>query len=165
MVDILGKCRAILVWDKKCRNDWEDNFSDCEVAYTSFDGPARVYRHLWVGALRQSESGAGERIHPTQKPIALFSWIIERFTKRGDLVFDPFSGSGTTAIACWHTGRRFVCVERDIQYHALSVERLSNAQQQGNLFEPPPENIEETENSAQHGQPNIAEVQIGMDLL
>ncbi len=69
-------------------------------------------------------------IHPTQKPIPLISFLLERSSKEGALVLDPFSGSGTTAIAAHRLGRRFICVEKDAEYHAASVERLNRERQQ-----------------------------------
>lgn len=69
-------------------------------------------------------------IHPTQKPLPLVSFLLERSSKAGHLVFDPFSGSGTTAIACHNLGLDFICVERDPDYHAASVERLRKHRQQ-----------------------------------
>jgi len=68
--------------------------------------------------------------HPTQKPVPLISYLMERASNVGALVLDPFSGSGTTAIAAHTLGRRFICIERDSQYHAASVERLKEHQKQ-----------------------------------
>ena len=69
-------------------------------------------------------------IHPTQKPLPLVSFLLERSSKAGHLVLDPFSGSGTTAIACHNLGLDFICVEKDPDYHAASVERLRKHRQQ-----------------------------------
>ena len=75
-----------------------------------------------------------DRFHETQKPISLISYLMERSTRQNDLVLDCFSGSGTTAVACHNLKRRFICIERDPEYHALSVERLEQAQRQQTLF-------------------------------
>jgi site-specific DNA-methyltransferase (adenine-specific) len=72
-------------------------------------------------------------IHPTQKPIPLISFLMERSSKEGALVLDPFSGSGTTAIAAHRLGRRFVCIEKDADYHAASVARLTEEKKQQRL--------------------------------
>lgn len=69
-------------------------------------------------------------LHPTQKPIPLISFLMERSSKEGDLILDPFSGSGTTAIAAHRLGRRFICIEKDADYYAASVERLHRERQQ-----------------------------------
>ena len=68
----------------------------------------------------------GSSIHPTQKPVALFEYLIKTYTNDGELVLDNCSGSGTTAIACMNANRRFICIERDETYHRKSIERISN---------------------------------------
>ena len=68
--------------------------------------------------------------HPTQKPLKLISYLMKRASKNGAIILDPFSGSGTTAIAAHRLGRRFICVEKDAEYHAASVERLNRERQQ-----------------------------------
>ena len=75
-----------------------------------------------------------EKIHPTQKPVALFEYLIKTYTNEGDLVLDNCSGSGTTAIACHRLKRRFICIEKDPEYWAKSVERLKHEQAQMQLF-------------------------------
>jgi site-specific DNA-methyltransferase (adenine-specific) len=65
-------------------------------------------------------------LHPTQKPVALFEYLIKTYTNENDLVLDNCSGSGTTAVACMNTNRRFICIERDETYHKKSLERLAN---------------------------------------
>lgn len=71
-----------------------------------------------------------ERFHPTQKPLPLFLWLLEKYSEPGQTVLDPFSGSGTTAIAAHRLGRQFVCVEKDAEYYAASVERLRKEREQ-----------------------------------
>ena len=73
-------------------------------------------------------------IHPTQKPVALFEYLIKTYTNENDLFLDNCSGSGTTAIACTHTNRRFICIEKDTEYWKASCKRLEDEQRQGNLF-------------------------------
>ncbi len=65
-------------------------------------------------------------IHPTQKPVALFEYLIKTYTNEGELILDNCSGSGTTAVACMNTNRRFICIERHETYHRKSIERLAN---------------------------------------
>ena len=64
--------------------------------------------------------------HPTQKPVALFEYLIKTYSNEGELILDNCSGSGTTAIACMNTNRRFICIERDETYHKKSIERMNN---------------------------------------
>ena len=74
------------------------------------------------------------RFHPTQKPLALIMYLMERSTRQGDIVLDCFSGSGTTAVACHNLKRRFICIERDTDYWKASCKRLEDHQRQGVLF-------------------------------
>jgi len=64
--------------------------------------------------------------HPTQKPVALFEYLIKTYSNENELILDNCSGSGTTAIACMNTNRRFICIERDETYHRKSIERMNN---------------------------------------
>lgn len=64
-------------------------------------------------------------LHPTQKPVLLFEYLIKTYTNSNDLVLDPCAGSATTAVACLNLGRRFLCIEKDAAYHEASVKRLS----------------------------------------
>ena len=68
--------------------------------------------------------------HPTEKPVALFSWILNRFTKEGDTILDPFMGSGTTGVACVQTGRNFIGIEINKDYYDIAEKRITEAQQQ-----------------------------------
>lgn len=74
------------------------------------------------------------RFYPTQKPLALISYLMERSTRQGDVVFDPFSGSGTTAVVAHNLKRKFICVEKDFDYWKASCKRLEDHQRQGVLF-------------------------------
>ena len=112
----------------RCFNIWRkltisENFTMamCEYAWCSFNENAKIYE-----CAPQDPS----RFHPTQKPISLIMWQLEKYSKPGDLILDPFSGSGTTAIAAHLLGRRFVCIEKDADYHAASVARLADEKKQ-----------------------------------
>ena len=133
--DFLGNTNSLIIWDKKCKNGWEDTFSDGEIGYTSFKQPLRIFRYLYQGCTGNNEITRGERIHPTQKPVQLFQWCLDKYSKPNDLILDCFSGSGTTAIACHKENRRFICVEKDSEYVRLSRERLEKERQQLNLFD------------------------------
>ena len=74
------------------------------------------------------------RFHPTQKPLNLICYLMERSSKENDLVLDCFSGSGTTAIACHRLNRRFICIEKDKEYYEASVKRLEDERKQLSLF-------------------------------
>lgn len=66
------------------------------------------------------------KLHPTQKPLALMEWLIKTYTNEGDTVLDPCMGSGTTAIACINTGRKFIGFEKDTEYYNKALERINN---------------------------------------
>lgn len=130
-LDILPPCRCFLVWDKKLKNNWEDNFSDCEIAWTSFDKPARVYRHLYMGALKKTKE---KRYHPTQKPLEVMEWIINKYTNENDVICDPFSGSGTTLVASAKLKRKYIGIELDEDYCKVAKERIKQETKQQTLF-------------------------------
>jgi len=115
-----------VVWDKK-EKEHRDSFADCELAWTSFDRPARIYRHLWAGLLRKGErkDELSARVHPTQKPVGLFANILKDFSKEGDIILDPYLGSGTTLIACEKTGRICYGMEIEPDYCDLIIKRFS----------------------------------------
>lgn len=114
-----------LVWDKM---QYGLTMSDCELAYTSFDTPTRMFKANRVELLKDYT------VHPTQKPVSLFGWCLRLFSKEGDSVLDCFSGSGTTAIACHRGKRRFVCIEKDKEYFEMSVKRYEEEIKQMELF-------------------------------
>lgn len=121
-----------VIWDKRDGLPSND-FADCEMIYTNGSGVARLYRHRWSGALRDSERGEA-RVHPTQKPLELMAWLIQRYTVPGATVFDPFMGSGTTGIACVRTGRNFIGCEIDPVHFSTAKSRIAKAQLQLPLF-------------------------------
>lgn len=116
-----------IVWDKLNGNN---NFADCELAYTNFDSAVRKYEYKWQGMLQQNMKNKDIRIHPTQKPLGLFEKILLDYSKENDLIMDCFSGSGTTAVACYKTNRRFICIEKDKEYYDLSIDRLETVKSQ-----------------------------------
>ena len=112
------------VWDKVTRNGVKVRQADAELAWHNAGGKnCVVHRHMWVGAFRDSERNTAH--HPTQKPAALMRWIIDRWTKPGDLVLDPYMGSGPIAQACHELGRRYIGIELVEDYCRIAVSRLS----------------------------------------
>ena len=130
-IDYLNPTQCMLIWDKRCKNHYVNNFSDCEIAWTSFNKPARVFRHLWMGMLRDSERA--KHYHPTQKPVALMEWIIKNYSKDGELILDPFMGSGSTGVAALKLQRRFIGIELDKNYFKIAKERIEKESNQGRL--------------------------------
>lgn len=124
--DLFKPSQCWLVWNKGQRNF---SLADGELAWTSFDKALRIFDYA-----RAKQLNDENREHPTQKPLKLFEWCLEKFSNENDLVLDCFSGSGTTAIARHNLNRRFICIEKDKEYWEKSVERLEIAQSQLKLF-------------------------------
>ena len=116
------------------RREYEDLRREYEDLRREYEDLRRVW-NAHENAVEVLEYGLAPQpyIHPTQKPVPLVSYLLERSTKPGMLVFDPFSGSGTTAVACHSLGLDFLCVEKDPEHHAASVARLRKHQEQGLL--------------------------------
>jgi hypothetical protein len=108
-----------ICWDKR-EQITRNSFADCELAWTSKATPARVFSHLWNGLHKGSQHGKRRR-HPTEKPVALFEWVIEHYGE--GLVADWFLGSGTTMIAAERLGRRCYGMEIEPRYVDVAVKR------------------------------------------
>lgn len=120
--DYLPPSRCWLAWWK---NDGLPrlSFADCELAWTSFDRNARVFNCRWRGGIR--DGGDARLPHPTQKPLSLMRWCIEEFSAPGDLILDPFLGTGTTVVAAHQLGRRYIGIENDGEYFEMAKDRLA----------------------------------------
>ncbi len=112
-----------IVWDKRGDMQVESTLSEAELAWTNLGSGVRVYRHKWFGLVRDSE--IGDHLHPTQKPVTLMTWILLKWSKPGDLILDPYMGSGPIAKACHITGRRYIGIETELKYVERAVQRLS----------------------------------------
>ena len=129
--DKLPVSKCWIVWDKVGSGNFQNPFADVELAWTNFTKVCKKCVCVQQGFVTDDKE---IRIHPTQKPLPLFKWCLENYSKDGDLILDCFSGSGTTAVACHNLHRRFICIEKDPDYWQKSVERLEKVQQQGLLF-------------------------------
>lgn len=121
--DRLPASRSWLVWDKRDGVAPDDN-ADAELIWTNIDGVVRMYRQCWRGFARRGVEQAQKHLHPTQKPVALMKWIIERYTKPGDLIIDPYAGSGPVLVAAKELGRRAIGCEIELQYCQTAAARL-----------------------------------------
>lgn len=121
--DKLPTSAGWLVWDKR-DGDAINNNSDCELAWSNMIGSARLFHHKWNGMIKASERNE-TRLHPTQKPVQLFAWCYE-IVNAGEFIIDPFSGSGSSLIACDATGRTCYLVEMDTAFAAASLKRFSS---------------------------------------
>lgn len=122
------------VWDKRSGNKNRNDFSDCEVAWCSTGG-GRMFRFVWDGMVQGDMKNKEKRIHPTQKPVALITMLLNYYTKEDDLIIDPFMGSFSTAIACHKNNRRFIGAEKDDEYFENGSKRLSEVQSQMSIFD------------------------------
>jgi len=109
-----------IVWDKKNSAD----FADCELAWTSFPTAVRMFSYRWNGMLQENMANKEERIHPTQKPVALYAWLLQHYAKPGDRIFDPMMGSQSSRIAAYKLGFDYVGCELDKEYFAKGCERF-----------------------------------------
>jgi len=120
-----------IVWDKtaglqsKRAIGFNDN-ADAELIWTNLGGPVRILGHQWIGLMKATERGES-RVHPTQKPVALVRWLVGHFSKPGDLILDPYMGSGPVARACLDLGRRYIGIELSEAYVQIAVKRLQQA--------------------------------------
>jgi len=114
--------QCFFIWDKQQPQDF--SLAMCEMAWTNLKGPAKLYRQS-VTSYRKE--------HPTQKPIELMKWCIERVGK-ASVVLDPFMGSGTTGVAAIQMGRKFIGIEREPKYFEIACRRIEQASRQVDMF-------------------------------
>jgi len=128
MIEYLKPTSSWLFWDK---GTGENDFSDGELAWTSYGGALRKITKSWVGANAKDEAN---RIHPTQKPIYLYGWILNKLAQKGDKILDTHLGSGSIAIACHDYKFDLTASEIDTKYYNETVKRVQNYVAQTSLF-------------------------------
>lgn len=118
-----------ICWDKEgtC-------FGEAELAYCSIINSIRIYKYTWNGMIQENMKNKEIRIHPTQKPVALYRWLLMNYAKPNQLILDTHSGSGSCAIACHLEGFDFIAIEKDYDYWKASVDRFNEITSQGQLF-------------------------------
>lgn len=122
-LDYLGKTKQIIVWDKTIRGM---HFNDCEIAWASgIKEACRIFT---------KSANDLNRIHPTQKPVALYKWILDKYAKPGDKILDTHLGSGSIAIACHDYGFDLTACELDKEYFDKAMQRINNHMAQQKLF-------------------------------
>jgi site-specific DNA-methyltransferase (adenine-specific) len=119
----LGNTKTFLIWDKKIAEDM--SFAMCELAWTSFKNGAKIFKETATQI---------QRIHPTQKPVALYKWILNKYAKQGDKILDTHLGSGSIAIACHDYGFELTACELDAEYYEKAIQRIKNHTNQQKLF-------------------------------
>jgi len=132
--DMLPPSRCWVVWFKK-EGLPSNSFADAELAWTSFDQNTRVCSVRWNGWVKDLSEHEEMTAHPTQKPLELMRWILDKYSNRGDLILDPFCGSGTTCVAAKQLGRNYIGVEINPLYVGISRDRCKDAQVEENIFD------------------------------
>jgi len=126
-------CRGFVFWNKDVNFD---SYSAGELAYTSFDKPAKYFYYAWNGFADgiRGRHKQQKTIHPTQKPIQLYEWLLMNFAKEGDLILDTHLGSGSSRIAAYKGGFNFVGFEIDQEYYEKQEKRFNDFKSQLRLF-------------------------------
>lgn len=117
----LPPAKCWLVWDKL---NGDNDFADCELAWTNLDKAVRRLQWRWNGMIRAEK---GDRVHPTQKPVGVMVWCIEHLPRTAATILDPFMGSGTTGVACVKLGRKFIGIEVEPKYFDIACKRVAAA--------------------------------------
>jgi len=116
---------CFLIWDKGQRNF---SLADGEMAWTSFTSSARFYNYS------RSKANKEGKIHPTQKPVDLYKWLLTNYAEKGDKILDTHVGSASSLIACYDLGFEYLGFELDEDYYQQAKQRLENHKKQINLF-------------------------------
>ena len=116
-----------VVWNKE---NGANDFADCELAYCSFNTAVRKVDLRWHGMLQHDMKNKEIRIHPTQKPVKLYEWLLMNYAKEGDKILDTHLGSGSIAIACHNLGFDLTACELDKDYYDAAMKRLKQHQNQ-----------------------------------
>ncbi len=122
---------CFIVWDK---NNGENDFADCELAWTSFKTACRKFKHTWNGMLQENMAEKEERIHPNHKPIRLYKWLITNYAQLGDNILDTHMGSQSSRIAAYQMGFDYYGWEIDKDYFEDGNKRFKEQTAQLNLL-------------------------------
>ena len=122
--------RCFIYWHK---GNPVENFADGEMAWTSFDKNAKQFDYRYYGNL-EGKTSASKKYHPTQKPVALYKWLLEKYAKEGDKILDTHLGSGSIAIACHDYKFSLTACELDKEYFDKAIQRIKNHTSQQKLF-------------------------------
>lgn len=132
--DLLPPKKGWVFWDKKITNANNTNFSDGELAWTSFDCILRRFTYDWIGFGYLNNPQREKKIHPTQKPVPLYKWLLDKYAKEGDKILDTHLGSGSIAIACHDYGFDLTGCELDPDYYNAGIKRIQQHVSQQKLF-------------------------------
>lgn len=129
----LPESQGWIVWDKL--RPQGVTFADCELAWTSFNKATRIFKYMWNGMLQGDMKNKELKIHPTQKPVRLYEWLLQNYAKDDDIILDTHVGSASSLIACHNTNHKFVGFELDPIYYKKAKERLDAELAQTNIFD------------------------------
>jgi len=129
--DLLPASSCWVVWDKDNGTSYQ---ADCELAWTSFDTAVRKYKWRWWGLLQGDMKNKQKRIHPTEKPIQLYKWLLDTYAEKGSKIIDTHLGSGSIAIACDDMGFDLTGIEICKEYFDKANKRLEPYRKQQTLF-------------------------------
>jgi site-specific DNA-methyltransferase (adenine-specific) len=132
--DLLPPKKGWIFWDKKITNANNMNFSDGELAWTSFDCILRRFTYDWIGFGYLNNKQREKKIHPTQKPIQLYKWLLKNYAQEGDKILDTYLGSGSIAIACHNLKFDLVGCEIDKEYYNNALKRYNEHKKQLSIF-------------------------------
>ena len=127
--NFLGLCGGVIVWNKN-----GTAFGEGEIAICSTHKSVQIFEFTWNGMLQGDMKNKETRIHPTQKPVSLYKWILDKYAKPGDKILDTHLGSGSIAIACHDYGFDLTACELDKEYFNKAMQRINNHTKQLNLF-------------------------------
>jgi site-specific DNA-methyltransferase (adenine-specific) len=127
--NFLGLCGGVIVWQKN-----GTAFGEAEVAICSTHKSVKVFEYTWNGMIQQNMKDKEIRIHPTQKPVALYEWILHNYAKPNDLILDTHLGSGSSRIAAYKGGFNFVGFEIDAEYYEKQEKRFNDFKSQLRMF-------------------------------
>ena len=120
-----------VVWDKM---NGETDFADCELAWTSFETAVRIFKFQWQGMLQGDMKNKEIRLHPNQKPVKLYEWLLSNYAKKGDKILDTHVGSASSLIACHNLGFEYMGFEFDKDYFEAATKRLEAVKAQMRLY-------------------------------
>lgn len=129
--EYLGPTNYLIFWDKVTNGSF---YSEGEIAYTSFRQPLKIFRYPWDGYRMGKETGT-KKIHPHQKPIELYKWLLVNYAKKGDRILDTHAGSASSLIACHELGFDYVGFELDKDYFGKAIYRLETIKAQMDIFD------------------------------
>ena len=132
--------KSWIVWDKRTEDKYSNDFADCELAWNSFDKPAKMFRSIWSGMIQHDMKNKEMRIHPTQKPVKLYQWILSRYAEPNQKILDTHLGSGSIAIAIDNVNKiekmnlTLTACELDTDYFKAAMKRIEQQTAQQTIF-------------------------------